>query len=110
MELDDFPRSAVLSALDGVRLVYSDFRLHETALVIAKEVKEVICIFWLCSNLVMVSYNKKCMIISVQAVNKGIPILVDAERKREGLEELMSMATYVVCSANFPMVIFFYFL
>jgi hypothetical protein len=33
-----------------------------------------------------------------------LPILVDAERKREGLDELLTMADYVVCSAKFPQV------
>lgn len=35
---DDLSRSNLLSALDGARIVYSDVRLHETALVIAQEV------------------------------------------------------------------------
>jgi len=28
--------------------------------------------------------------------------LIDAERKREGLDELLNFASYVVCSAKFP--------
>lgn len=35
---DDLSKSNLSSALDGVRLFYSDVRLHETALVIAHEV------------------------------------------------------------------------
>ena len=38
----------------------------------------------------------------MQAAQRKIPILVDAERKREGLDELLSLATYVVCSEKFP--------
>ncbi|XAR58688.1 Ribokinase [Bertholletia excelsa] len=70
---DELSKSSLFSALDGVRLVYFDGRLHETALVIAQEAKQ-----------------------------RGIPILVDAERKREGLDDLLSFPDYVVCSANFP--------
>ncbi|KAL9239092.1 hypothetical protein vseg_013444 [Gypsophila vaccaria] len=63
------------SALNGSKLVYFDVRLHETALVIAEE-----------------------------ATRRSIPILIDAEKKREGLDELLTFATYVVCSAKFPQV------
>ncbi|XP_031501849.1 uncharacterized protein LOC116265407 isoform X2 [Nymphaea colorata] len=73
MVLDDLSPSSVSSALSGTSLVYFDGRLQETALVIAKE-----------------------------ASNLGIPILVDAERKREGLDDLLNLADYVVCSAKFP--------
>ncbi|XP_050206977.1 uncharacterized protein LOC126656447 isoform X2 [Mercurialis annua] len=70
---DDLSESSLSSALDGARVVYSDGRLPETALVVAQE-----------------------------ANRKNIPILIDAERKREGLDDLLSLATYVVCSAKFP--------
>lgn len=35
---DDLSKSNLSAALDGVRLLYSDVRLHETAIVIAQEV------------------------------------------------------------------------
>ena len=38
----------------------------------------------------------------VQAAQQNIPILIDAERKREGLDELLAFASYVVCSTGFP--------
>lgn len=38
----------------------------------------------------------------VQASQRGIPILVDAERKREGLDDLLNLSSYVICSAKFP--------
>ncbi|CAN0920385.1 KHK [Linum grandiflorum] len=72
---EDLSESSLTSALDGATLVYFDGRLYETALVIAQE-----------------------------ATRKNIPILIDAERKREGLDELLHLATYVVCSAKFPQV------
>lgn len=72
---EELPQSRVESALDKARLVYFDVRLHETALVIAEE-----------------------------ASRRGIPILIDAERKRDGLDELLSFANYVVCSAKFPQI------
>lgn len=40
----------------------------------------------------------------VQASQRKIPILIDAEKKREGLAELLNFASYVVCSAKFPQV------
>ncbi|KAK1290253.1 putative fructokinase-3 [Acorus calamus] len=70
---DDLSRSSLLSALHGARLVYFDGRWHETALVVAKE-----------------------------ASKMKIPILIDAERKREGLDDLLNFASYVVCSEKFP--------
>ncbi|XP_068662943.1 uncharacterized protein [Aristolochia californica] len=70
---DDLSQSSMLAALDEVSLVYFDVRFHDTALRIAKE-----------------------------AANRKIPILIDSERKREGLDELLNLATYVVCSQKFP--------
>ncbi|XP_074268711.1 uncharacterized protein LOC141592053 isoform X2 [Silene latifolia] len=72
---DELSPNKLDSALNGSRLVYFDVRLHETALVIARE-----------------------------ATRRGIPILIDAEKKRDGLDELLSFATYVVCAAKFPQV------
>lgn len=43
-------------------------------------------------------------IFPVQAFQKNIPILVDAERKREGLDDLLDLASYVVCTEKFPQV------
>ena len=40
----------------------------------------------------------------MQASQRKIPILIDAERKREGLDELLTFASYIVCSAKFPQV------
>lgn len=70
---DDLPQSTLFSALESAKLVYFDGRLHETALVVGKE-----------------------------ASQRKIPILLDAEKKREGLDDLLKLADYVVCSARFP--------
>ncbi|KAJ4969476.1 hypothetical protein NE237_016177 [Protea cynaroides] len=70
---DDLSQATLSSALDGARIVYLDGRLHETALVVAQE-----------------------------ASCRKIPILIDAERPREGLDNLLNFADYVVCSAKFP--------
>ncbi|KHN48957.1 hypothetical protein glysoja_025334, partial [Glycine soja] len=70
---DDLSKSSLLSALDGVKIAYFDGSLPDTALVVAQE-----------------------------AVRKNTPILIDAERPREGLDDLLKLADYVVCSANFP--------
>ncbi|KAL8494437.1 hypothetical protein ACS0TY_025302 [Phlomoides rotata] len=73
MTPDELTKTKLLEALDEARLVYFDVRLHETALVVAQE-----------------------------AAHRGIPILIDAEKKREGLDDLLSFSSYVVCSAKFP--------
>lgn len=70
---NELTESNLLAALDGAKLVYFDGRLHDTALVVAQE-----------------------------ASQRGIPILVDAERKREGLDDLLNLSSYVICSAKFP--------
>ncbi|XP_041009519.1 sulfofructose kinase [Juglans microcarpa x Juglans regia] len=63
MKPDELSRASLLTALDGARIVYSDGRLHETALILAQE-----------------------------AVRKRIPILIDAERLRENLLKLADYA------------------
>ncbi|GLU07842.1 hypothetical protein SLE2022_247820 [Rubroshorea leprosula] len=73
MTANELSQSSLSRALDGARIVYFDGRLHDTALVVAQE-----------------------------AAQKNIPILVDAERKREGLDDLLKFATYAICSAKFP--------
>ncbi|XP_023764062.1 uncharacterized protein LOC111912557 isoform X1 [Lactuca sativa] len=69
----DISSSTLKSALDGVKLAYFDVRLHETALIIAHE-----------------------------ANRRNIPILIDAERLRDGLDDFMYLSDYVVCSAKLP--------
>ncbi|PIN17733.1 Ribokinase [Handroanthus impetiginosus] len=70
---DELTESNLLAALDGARLVYFDGRLQDTALVVAQE-----------------------------ATRRGIPILIDAESKREGLDDLLNLSTYAICSVKFP--------
>ncbi|KAI5057489.1 hypothetical protein GOP47_0027504 [Adiantum capillus-veneris] len=69
----ELPDGALTQILDGSKLLYLDGRLPDTAVLLAEEAKR-----------------------------KGIPILVDAERKRERLDDLLALADYVVCSAKFP--------
>lgn len=69
----ELPDGTLPRILDGAKLLYLDGRLAETALLLAEEAKR-----------------------------KSIPILVDAERKREGLDDLLALADYIVCSAKFP--------
>uniref|UniRef100_M1A0U8 Kinase n=1 Tax=Solanum tuberosum TaxID=4113 RepID=M1A0U8_SOLTU len=73
MVADDLSDSRLSSVLDGARLAYTDGVLHEAALVVAQE-----------------------------AHQRSIPIVIDAERKIEGLDELLHLATYIVCSTRFP--------
>ena len=40
--------------------------------------------------------------LSVQATRMKIPILIDVERIREGIDDLLPLASYAVCSAKFP--------
>lgn len=42
------------------------------------------------------------MVILLQASRRNIPILIDAESETEGLDDLLKLADYVVCSAKFP--------
>ncbi|KAF7153274.1 hypothetical protein RHSIM_Rhsim01G0259300 [Rhododendron simsii] len=80
---DDVSKSSLFSALDGVGLAYFDARLPATALVVGHEV------------VVIES-------LPIQAKCRSIPILIDAERKREGLDDLLHLSDYIVCSAKFP--------
>ncbi|XP_058207540.1 uncharacterized protein LOC131320729 isoform X2 [Rhododendron vialii] len=70
---DDISKSSLFSALDGVRLAYFDARLPATALVFGHEARR-----------------------------RSIPILIDAEKKREGLDDLLHLSDYIVCAAKFP--------
>ncbi|KAK4272973.1 hypothetical protein QN277_021457 [Acacia crassicarpa] len=69
----DLSQSILLSAFDEARLVYFDGTSTETALFLAQE-----------------------------AARNNIPILVEAESEKEGLDELLGLADYVVCSTRFP--------
>ena len=60
-------------ALEGAALVYSDGRQPEVALALVKGARE-----------------------------RGVPVLVEAERLRPGLDELLALADCVVCSQEFP--------
>ncbi|KAL5538882.1 hypothetical protein UlMin_043125 [Ulmus minor] len=73
---DDLSQSSLLSTLSGARFVYFDGVSHEieTALVVAEEV-----------------------------ARKNIPIVIEAERVKDGLDGLLELAAYVVCSARFPL-------
>lgn len=106
----DLSHSSLLSAMDGAKLVYFDGRLHETAAIVAEEVFSShlsLQAFWAHKNIPVSNTFKmemNCMLLGfpVQANRGGIPILIDAERKREGLDNLLSFASYVVCSTKFP--------
>lgn len=159
----DLSQSSMLSALDRASIVYFDVRLHETALVIAKEVSthlftiafrlhkfldfsqvhqnkvfffimcgransrligmyvglvfdkfmmfedfarfSIFCFLYeniICPTTYMFISSCACCVYPEQASRKKIPILVDAEKKRDGLDNLLSFADYVVCSAKFP--------
>ncbi|XP_028765577.1 ribokinase [Neltuma alba] len=69
----DLSQSILLSAFNEARLVYFDGTSTETALFVAHE-----------------------------AARNNIPILVGAESVRGGLDELLGLADYAVCSARFP--------
>ncbi|KAI6694518.1 hypothetical protein NL676_022228 [Syzygium grande] len=61
------------SALEGARFIYFDARYTDTAIVVAEE-----------------------------AARQNITILLDAEKKRPGLDDLLDLSDYVICSAKFP--------
>ncbi|KAK4338223.1 hypothetical protein RND71_042710 [Anisodus tanguticus] len=74
---EDLSKSNLSSALDDVRLVYFDGVLQETELLSA-------------------------LVVAQEAHRRNIPIVIDAESKRERVDDLLNLATYVVCSARFP--------
>ncbi|KAI6694520.1 hypothetical protein NL676_022230 [Syzygium grande] len=41
-------------------------------------------------------------VVAKEAARQNIPILLDAEKKRPGLDDLLDLSDYVVCSAKFP--------
>lgn len=63
------------AALQGAALVYCDGRLTEAALLLATAARAA-----------------------------GVPVLVEGERLRPGLQDLLALADYVVTSAHFPQV------
>ncbi|KAK8506103.1 hypothetical protein V6N12_074156 [Hibiscus sabdariffa] len=72
---EELSHSSLLSALDGANMVYFDGRHPETALLVAKE-----------------------------AARKNMPVLVEAERKREGLDDqympLLNRTFYSLTTAS----------
>ncbi|KAF7848297.1 hypothetical protein BT93_L2119 [Corymbia citriodora subsp. variegata] len=72
MEPADISQMYLKSALEGARFVYFDATHTDTAIVVAQE-----------------------------AAGQNIPILLDAEKQRPGLDGLLHLSDYVVCSAKF---------
>uniref|UniRef100_A0A1J3GUA6 Ketohexokinase n=1 Tax=Noccaea caerulescens TaxID=107243 RepID=A0A1J3GUA6_NOCCA len=70
---DDLTETLLLSVLDGVRVLYVNGRSREAELLLAQK-----------------------------AHSKNISILINAEKKRQGLNELLDLADYAICSTNFP--------
>jgi len=69
----DIDQSQVDAVLEGASLIYFDGRLTQAAVVVAKAAK-----------------------------SAGVPVLVEAERLRPDLEELLTYADYVATSKHFP--------
>ncbi|KAK3415296.1 hypothetical protein EUGRSUZ_H00844 [Eucalyptus grandis] len=72
MEPADISQIDLKSALIGARFVYFDARHTDTAIVVAQE-----------------------------AAGQNIPILLDAEKESSGLDSLLLLTDYVICSAKF---------
>ncbi|XP_066159391.1 uncharacterized protein [Oryza sativa Japonica Group] len=94
---EELTQENLFAALDGADIVYFDVRLHETALLVAEEHFFVLVKGTPSSEIELCLRNNP-----VQASQRKLPILIDAERKRDGLDELLNFASYVVCSAKFP--------
>jgi sugar/nucleoside kinase (ribokinase family) len=75
MTPSDMSDALIAAALSGAALVYFDGRLTEAALLLARAARA-----------------------------RGVPVLVEGERLRPGLEALLAEADYVVTSAHFPQV------
>ncbi len=72
---DELTNDHISTLLEGAALVYFDGRLTEVALKLAQAAKA-----------------------------RNVPVLVEAERLRPGLELLLDEADYVFTSAHFPQV------
>lgn len=73
---DDLQPDKVEQILNNAILVYFDGRLTDSAILLANAARK-----------------------------RGVPVLVEAERLREGLDELLQEADYLCTSAHFPKVI-----
>ncbi len=73
---EDLQPDKVEQILNNASLIYFDGRLTASAILLAKAARE-----------------------------RGVPVLVEAERLREGLDELLKEADYLCTSAHFPKVI-----
>jgi len=74
MELSEMTADLIASTLEGARLVYFDGRLTEAAVLLARAAREA-----------------------------GVQVLVEAERIRPGLDDLLPLADFIVTSKHFPM-------
>jgi hypothetical protein len=130
---EELTKANLSSAVDGANIVYFDVRLPDTALLVAEEVisscliisvhndenkKEptlsaiviagsILIYDFLSISASFCTGNNTilCLWINpVQASLRKIPIWIDAERKGEGLDELLNFASYVVCSAKLSQV------
>ena len=72
---DDLQPDTVQQILDNASLVYFDGRLTDSAVLLARAAR-----------------------------HKGVPVLVEAERLREGLDDLLLEADHLCTSAHFPKV------
>ena len=75
LNASELPQDKLDSILNNAALVYFDGRLTEAALLLARAARQ-----------------------------KGVPVLVEAERLRPHLEDLLQEANYVCTSAHFPQV------
>ncbi len=73
---DDLQPDKVEQILNNASLVYFDGRLTDSAILLAKAARA-----------------------------RGVPVLAEAERLREGLDELLKEADYLCTSAHFPKVV-----
>lgn len=60
----------------------------------------------------LILINGKYLVFAffLQAARRRIPILVDAERVREGLDDLLKLADYAICSKKFPQASWLFFI
>ncbi|KAJ4901660.1 pfkB-like carbohydrate kinase family protein [Raphanus sativus] len=70
---DDLTESLLLAVLDGVRVLHVTGRSRETELLLAQK-----------------------------AHSKNVSILISAEKRRQGLDKLLDLADYAICSTHFP--------
>ncbi|PKI76839.1 hypothetical protein CRG98_002825 [Punica granatum] len=98
LQPDDLSPSNLEDAMRGASVVYFDEWLTNPAAFVAREVVTILTAHIFFIN----DYSFSFLLVNPAAARRNIPILLDAEKKREGLDDILVLARYAVCAAKFP--------